>query len=122
MLASTKPIVMVDPQTRASFLALAAARLAPGESVVRAVETYRESGAITVQAPVDPTAVIVGREVPRLQPGGITEIATYLLVKDPTVRELTFRGKDEVRDVRVALSPLAVQGRVLERARLHSSA
>ena len=122
MLASTKPLVMVGPPTRASFLALAATRLAEGESIVRAVDTFRESGAVTVQSPVDPSAVVVAREVPRLQPGGITEIVTYLLVRDPTVREVTFRGEETIRDVEIALRPLAVPGRVLERAPLHSSA
>lgn len=122
MLESTKPVISVGPGTRASFLAIAAARLGHDESIVRAVETFRESGALTVQVPLDPQAEIVAREAPRLQPGGITEVTTYLRVKDTAVREITFRGKATTRDVVITLRPLAVAGRVLERAPLHSSA
>lgn len=115
-----KPLVRVED--RDAFLALASRRLSAGEAVVRAVDTYRESGAVTLQLPRDEDAIVVGREAPRLQPGGITEIVTYLLVRDTTVREVTLKGRGATRDVDVVLRPLAVAGRVLDRTRLHSSA
>lgn len=120
--ATSRVMIVLGRDTRASFLALAALRLGHGECIVRAIDTFRESGAVTIQCPVDPRAIIVAREVPRVQPGGITEIVTYLLARDPTVREVTFRGHEAIRDVRGALRPLAVEGRVLENAPVHSSA
>jgi hypothetical protein len=78
--------------------------LAPGECLVRVVDTYRSSGKVTVQLPSDPTAEVVLAEPPMLVPGGITELIAYVRCRDRSVREVTFLDDAVERDVELQLA------------------
>lgn len=82
--------------------------LAPGEVLVKAWDTYRASGRMTLHLPVDPGASVAAQERPLLQPGGITEMITYYRVRDPTFREITFAGPVVERDVDIHHPPVRI--------------
>lgn len=65
--------------------------LEPGESILQLTDTYRQSGRHTVQLPTDASAEVLLLEAPRVMPGGVTEILSYVKTRDRTIRETTFR-------------------------------
>jgi hypothetical protein len=100
-----KSTLLATKTEREKLLDALARGLAPGESLVQVIDTYRASGKVTVQLPRDAHAEVVATEPPRLQPGGITELISYVRVKERDVREITFLGEEVERDIEIALRP-----------------
>lgn len=94
-----KTKLLATGKERTRLLDALARGLEPGECLVQLIDTYRMSGKVTFQVPSDPSAEVVATEPPRLQPGGITELISYVRVKDRAVREVTLKGDDVERDV-----------------------
>lgn len=71
---------------RERHLNLLARYLGAGEKLVRTVDSYREDD-VTLHVSRDPAAEVVAVEPPTLMPGGVTEIASYVVCRGST----TFR-------------------------------
>ena len=68
---------------RERHLDLLARYLGAGDKLVRTVDSYREDDA-TLHVPLDPGAEVVAVEPPTLMPGGVTEIASYVVCRGTT--------------------------------------
>lgn len=90
---------------RERHLDLLARYLGAGDKLVRTVDTYHEDDA-TLHVPLDPHAEVVAVEPPTLMPGGITEIASYVVCRGTTafrrVKVLTSDGSLEETDLNLA--------------------
>jgi len=75
-----KPRLMITTanDTRDKHLDALARFLGPTDSLVVTVDVYADDGRMILQVPLDPEAEVVAREHPRLQPGGLTEIISYI--------------------------------------------
>ena len=96
---------------RERHLDLLARYLGAGEKLVRTVDSYREDDA-TLQVPLDPLAEVVAVEPPTLMPGGVTEIASYVVC----------RGTTAFRRVKVAHADGTVEESDLDLAPVRSGA
>lgn len=69
-------------ESREKHLDALARFLGPTESLIVTVDTYCDDGHMVLQIPLDPKAEVIARETPRLMPGGVTELMSY--VRCPT--------------------------------------
>lgn len=73
-------LIIETTQGREKLLRAAEDSLAEGEAVVKITDTISvESSTLTV--PVDPNAEIIAREMPKVLPGGVTALISYVRVK-----------------------------------------
>lgn len=87
-----EPRGIPSPTQREWLLEAFARGLGPGEHIVKLCDVYRSSGRHTLQLPLDATAEVLLSEPPLLEPGGITEMRTYVKVRDRTIRETTIQN------------------------------
>lgn len=52
--------------------------LGPTEALIVTVDSYGDDGHMVLHIPLDPKAEVVAREPPRLLPGGVTELISYV--------------------------------------------
>lgn len=81
---TTKPrlTIITASDSREKHLDALSRFLGPEETLIVTVDTYCDDGHMVLQVPLDPRAEVVAREPPRLQPGGVTELLSY--VRCPT--------------------------------------
>lgn len=96
---------------RERHLNVLARYLGAGEKLVRTVDSYHENDA-TVHVPLDPGAEVVAVEPPTLMPGGVTEIASYVVC----------RGTTQFRRVKVATADGSIEESHLDLAPVRQGA
>lgn len=105
MLPMKARMVLRPDKDRERHLDMLARFLDSGDLLVRAVDTYAEGGA-TLHVPLDPAAEVVAVEPPTLQPGGLTEIVSYVVCRASTrfrrVKVATEDGSTEETDLVLA--------------------
>lgn len=98
----TDPRLVVPAEERTWLLDAFARGLAPGEVILRLVDTYRENGRHTLQLPLDPAAEVLFHESPRVEPDGATDLVSYVRARDSRTIAATVRdGTVEAAEPRV---------------------
>lgn len=83
-------LIIETTKGRDKLLRAAEDTLVEGEAIVKITDTISvESSTLTV--PIDPTAEVVAREPPKLLPGGVTALISYVKVKGAPFKGLEYR-------------------------------
>lgn len=99
-------LIVETSKGRENLLASAEETLNEGEAIVRITDTISlESSTLTV--PIDPRCEVMAREPPKLLPGGVTALISYVKVPLAALRAIEYRmEKTEIISSReVALKP-----------------
>ncbi|MHB8605306.1 MAG: hypothetical protein ACYDCK_08610 [Thermoplasmatota archaeon] len=99
-------LIVETNQGRERLLSAAEKTLGAGEAIVKLTDTISlESSTLTV--PLAPDAEVIAREPPKLLPGGVTALISYVKLPSDALRATEFRmQKTEVVSQReIALKP-----------------
>lgn len=83
-------LIVETTKGRERLLSTAEKTLMEGEAIVRITDTISlESSTLTV--PLDPTAEVIAREPPKLLPGGITALISYVKLPSAGLKATEYR-------------------------------